>query len=1581
MNAPKKPRRPRLSLKELERIDRVSTRFDRALRNGETVSIEELLAGFDGRARIQLLLDLLIIDLEYRTPTDLNAAAAEFYKRFPEDRGVVRKALQKYSEQHLPEDAPASLITFAPAESPEHDTTLTLGKFPSSIPLRLKDIDDYELLEELGRGGMGIVYLARHRNSGQEFAIKMLLTGENSTEDQIKRFLREAKTAYKLQHPNIVSVHQIGYCNGAPYFVMDYVKGQDLESLAQSYQVTQMEAALLIKTAANAIEYAHSQEIVHRDLKPSNLMLDQDTRLRITDFGLAKALTQDDTLTLSGNVLGTPAFMPPEQALANRDLIGPRSDVYSLGAVLFFLLTGRPPFQGDAVVRVLHQVVTARPPHPRSINPAISEGLATICLKCLEKKPEQRYPSGAALADDLERWQRMKPLRAQQPAIQSLERKITPKKQRLVPKWATLATAVACLVIAGLLMIPRGTNSASHKSKSVTTADDTGTSTGTNNNSSTNHGDTGIAEEGSDGGGNGGGNGTEQGFPIDDVTTEFVHPEIFQLDNTFAFTGEPFGVGKISLFIKPGQDWKWYRDEPARVISDSCRVLYPSFEFAESAAPGGRDRFTAWFLIKEADESKELFVDLFAGDTEVVRNLEVTLSQDNELDRRAVRDEWWAAMKSNRSLSPSPDLRMVNNYFLEMLQRRWNHVLPHNQHIALLPEPDGPPNNDNDSGLEQHFEQVFGTLIGFEAVRLAMMELPPLKIGKELANGPIPAGLSLDLDDLPIDARRRRQPEELAFHVPQECFYLRCGSIDNYLWVRDVVQGWGGSLDEIVAVPAVEDHIRERIERQLAFNPHQALADKIDEMLEDCALIGLDPYFRDGAAVGILFQAGEGENMRLTQLLETQRDAVANSKDATISGHPATELQQSRNEIRSWYLRFDDQFHFITNSKELAKRCVQTFRDREQSLGNLPAYQAALSDFPDEYNLAAWLYVPAPFIRNITSPGFVIEVERRRHAARELRQLALALEAAKAEGFTDASWEDLQDRSFLAEDFGSRFDDSSPNIGVGGDVWDSERGRLGTFKPIADVIADHAGLSVNPDEIEAYQEFKEAYRSQWDTASPALVTFASEKGAANNPDRVVIDIRTAYPNQVDEKLAEFLPPEGPVRRRVAMLDNQPLGISAKAGSTYLHLGLLDQEVKYRFENGNIETSGDFRGATFAERNQYVLATPINPEMLRLLMHLGQLFDARQEDQRQAERAENLQPQLPERPQNPNRPRIRKPRRGTSLSAKHSGTSAGAIRSAITGNPLHVLNGILNDALRNLSSNSIEQEILAPVAQQDNGEPYVIARPKIANRVRQRGGRLELTERPAHLWLQLRDVEQFKVIDYLEAYTFLTGRRLSAADSAVLNRMTADLNLLPGKARTRLEVILGGDDEMIDLRCPAGGVYVLDDADCFWKSTGWKKPSLFLETEVPENYKYPFLNWVKELSLESTLEPEISMLSSHLELTLREPPPPVGGIPPGGGGGPPAPPPPPPPDVPLLWVENVETLDDALLHDSTMSFRYRKLFGSWTEWQRLEPGESGYCPIEQCLELEYRFRRKTTKRLLVGAEGTLEFSRHGWRPLK
>jgi hypothetical protein len=306
---------------------------------------------------------------------------------------------------------------------------------------------------------------------------------------------------------------------------------------------------------------------------------------------------------------------------------------------------------------------------------------------------------------------------------------------------------------------------------------------------------------------------------------------------------------------------------------------------------------------------------------------------------------------------------------------------------------------------------------------------------------------------------------------------------------------------------------------------------------------------------------------------------------------------------------------------------------------------------------------------------------------------------------------------------------------------------------------------------------------------------------------------------------------------------------------------------------------------------------------------------------------------------------------------------------------------LNDALRNLSSNSIEQEILAPVAQQDNGEPYVIARPKIANRVRQRGGRLELTERPAHLWLQLRDVEQFKVIDYLEAYTFLTGRRLSAADSAVLNRMTADLNLLPGKARTRLEVILGGDDEMIDLRCPAGGVYVLDDADCFWKSTGWKKPSLFLETEVPENYKYPFLNWVKELSLESTLEPEISMLSSHLELTLREPPPPVGGIPPGGGGGPPAPPPPPPPDVPLLWVENVETLDDALLHDSTMSFRYRKLFGSWTEWQRLEPGESGYCPIEQCLELEYRFRRKTTKRLLVGAEGTLEFSRHGWRPLK
>jgi hypothetical protein len=270
---------------------------------------------------------------------------------------------------------------------------------------------------------------------------------------------------------------------------------------------------------------------------------------------------------------------------------------------------------------------------------------------------------------------------------------------------------------------------------------------------------------------------------------------------------------------------------------------------------------------------------------------------------------------------------------------------------------------------------------------------------------------------------------------------------------------------------------------------------------------------------------------------------------------------------------------------------------------------------------------------------------------------------------------------------------------------------------------------------------------------------------------------------------------------------------------------------------------------------------------------------------------------------------------------------------------------------------------------------VIAKNDVAQRIR-RVPTPKQNDRPAHLRLQLKDVKQFDVIDYLQAYTFVTGRRISAANAAVLNRMAADLGLSPKEAKFRLEEILGGQElekaeadessRMTQLQCPAGGVYVLkDDAGQprYWKSTGWQQPSLFMEKDVPPNYEYPFLNWVKELSLDSTIEKDTRTLKSHLELTLREPlPPPPAPIP----GGEIIEPPP----GPTLKITNRT--------DARIQYRYQKLLGTWQGEYELLRDETASLPLNQPVVIEYRTTGRT-HRLLVGAAGHLEYTKSGWKP--
>src|SRR5262245_55874750 len=233
---------------------------------------------------------------------------------------------------------------------------------PKSPLGKVRYFGDYELLEEIAHGGMGVVFKARQVSLNRIVALKMILAGPYASKDFIQRFRAEAESAAKLQHPNIVAIHEVGEHEGHHYFSMDYVEGQNLAQLVRDKPLLAQRAAGYVKTISEAIHYAHQQGILHRDLKPSNVLIDQFDQPRVTDFGLAKRIanselgTQNSELTATGQVLGTPNYMPPEQAGGKRGEIGPRSDVYSLGAILYFLLTARPPFFAEAFEETLHQV-------------------------------------------------------------------------------------------------------------------------------------------------------------------------------------------------------------------------------------------------------------------------------------------------------------------------------------------------------------------------------------------------------------------------------------------------------------------------------------------------------------------------------------------------------------------------------------------------------------------------------------------------------------------------------------------------------------------------------------------------------------------------------------------------------------------------------------------------------------------------------------------------------------------------------------------------------------------------------------------------------------------------------------------------------------------------------------------------------------------------------------------------------------------------------------------------------------------------------------------------------------------------
>jgi tRNA A-37 threonylcarbamoyl transferase component Bud32 len=265
-------------------------------------------------------------------------------------------------------------------------------------------VPGYEILEQLGRGGMGVVYKARHTRLDRIVALKVILGGAHAGAQTLARFAAEGRAVAQLDHPNVVQVYDTGEHNHVPFISLEFVDGGSLDRRLAGRPISPREAAELVRVLAEAIHAAHQKGIVHRDLKPANVLLTNIGVPKITDFGLAKSLVQATALTGSGAILGTPGYMAPEQARAQHSAIGPATDVYGLGAILYELLTGRSPFIAENPVDTIMQAVTEPPLPPSARQPHTPKHLDAICLKCLEKSPANRYPSAAALADDLARY-------------------------------------------------------------------------------------------------------------------------------------------------------------------------------------------------------------------------------------------------------------------------------------------------------------------------------------------------------------------------------------------------------------------------------------------------------------------------------------------------------------------------------------------------------------------------------------------------------------------------------------------------------------------------------------------------------------------------------------------------------------------------------------------------------------------------------------------------------------------------------------------------------------------------------------------------------------------------------------------------------------------------------------------------------------------------------------------------------------------------------------------------------------------------------------------------------------------------
>jgi hypothetical protein len=403
------------------KVDLICTRFEAAWKSGAEPRVEDFLADLSATEKGDVLRELILLDVYYRRQRGTVIPAEAYRDRFAEFDPNWLKEAQISAE--------------------------TIGASATiNAPQRVRYFGDYELLAEVARGGMGVVYKARQVSLNRPVALKMILAGQFASPTDVQRFRQEAEAAANLDHPHIVPIHEVGEHDGQHFFSMKLIDGPSLAKRG-TVRPAQREAATLLVKVARAVHHAHQRGILHRDLKPGNILVDRAGEPHVTDFGLARKVEGDSGMTHTGAIIGTPSYMAPEQARGDK-LLTTAIDVYGLGAIFYELLAGRPPFQGENPLDTLRLLQESEPARPSALHRDIDQDLETICLKCLEKDPTRRYRSADALAEDIERWLAGEPITARRTG--GVERTVKWVRRHPAPSALVVMSIIALVAIVGI---------------------------------------------------------------------------------------------------------------------------------------------------------------------------------------------------------------------------------------------------------------------------------------------------------------------------------------------------------------------------------------------------------------------------------------------------------------------------------------------------------------------------------------------------------------------------------------------------------------------------------------------------------------------------------------------------------------------------------------------------------------------------------------------------------------------------------------------------------------------------------------------------------------------------------------------------------------------------------------------------------------------------------------------------------------------------------------------------------------------------------------------------------------------------